>query len=54
MKNHREKKTLLGNEFEILIQELKDSGVKVNENFKEENNKKELTVTFIKKRRIDK
>ena len=52
MKNLVEKKTLLGKEFEILIQELKDSGVKVNENFKEENNKKELTVTFIKKRRI--
>ena len=52
MKNLGEKKTLLGKEFELLIKELKDSGVKVNENFKEENNKKELTVTFIKKRRI--
>ena len=52
MKNLVEKKTLLGKEFDFLIQELKDSGVKVNENFKEENNKKELTVTFIKKRRI--
>ena len=52
MKNLGEKKTLLGKEFELLIQELKDSGVKVNESFKEENNKKELTVTFIKKRRI--
>ena len=52
MKNLVEKKTLLGKEFEFLIQELKDSGVKVNENFKEENNKKELTVIFIKKRRI--
>ena len=52
MKNLVEKKTLLGKEFEYLIQELKDSGVKVNENFKEENNKKELTVIFIKKRRI--
>ena len=52
MKNLGEKKTLLGKEFELLIQELKDSGVKVNENFKEENYKKELTVTFIKKRRI--
>ena len=52
MKNHREKKTLLGKEFEVLIKELKDSGVKVNENFQEKNNKKEFTVTFIKKRRI--
>ena len=52
MKNLGEKKTLLGKEFELLIHELKDSGVKVNENFKEENNKKELIVTFIKKRRI--
>ena len=33
MKNLGEKKTLLGKEFELLIQELKDSGVKVNENF---------------------
>ena len=52
MKNLVEKETLLGKEFDFLIQELKDSGVKVNESFKEENNKKELTVTFIKKRRI--
>ena len=52
MKNLVEKKTLLGKEFDFLIQELKDSGIKVNENFNEENNKKELTVTFIKKRRI--
>ena len=52
MKNLGEKKTLLGKEFELLIKELKDSGVKVNENFQEENNKKELTVTFIKKRRL--
>ena len=35
MKNLGEKKTLLGKEFELLIQELKDSGVKVNENFQE-------------------
>ena len=52
MKKLLEKKTLLGKEFDFLIQELKDSGIKVNENFNEENNKKELTVTFIKKRRI--
>ena len=52
MKNLGEKKTLLGKEFELLIQELKDSGVKVNENFQEKNNKKEFIVTFIKKRRI--
>ena len=52
MKNLGEKKTLLGKEFELLIQELQDSGVKVDENFQEENNKKEFTVTIIKKRRI--
>ena len=51
MKNLGEKKTLLGKEFELLIHELKDSGVKVNENFQEENNK-ETIVTFIKKRRF--
>ena len=50
MKNLGEKKTLLGKEFELLIKELKDSGV--NENFQEKNNKKEFTVTFIKKKRI--
>ena len=52
MKNLGEKKTLLGKEFELLIKELKDSGVKVNENFQEENNNKELIFTFIKKRRL--
>ena len=31
-----EKKKHFGKEFELLIKELKDSGVKVNENFKEE------------------
>ena len=31
---------------------LRAAFVKVNENFQEENNKKELIVTFIKKRRL--
>ena len=50
MKNPKNKKPLLEKEFRLLIQELKDSGVKVNEIPQEKNNKNELRVTFIKKR----
>ena len=50
MKNHDHKKTLLGKEFELLIRELKESGLKVNENFREENNRNFLEVTFFKKK----
>ena len=35
MKNLTRKKTLLEKEFQLLVQELKDSGLKVNENFEE-------------------
>ena len=48
----KRKKTLLEKEFKFLVQELKDSGLKVNENFEEQNNKNVLKVTLLKKRRI--
>ena len=50
MKNLTRKKTLLEKEFKLLVQELKESGLKVNENFEEKNNKNSLKVTFIKKK----
>ena len=54
MKNLTRKKTFLEKEFQLLVQELKDSGLKVNENFEEENNINILNVTFIKKREHNK
>ena len=54
MKNLARKKTLLEKEFQLLVQELKDSGLKVNENFEEENNRNILKFTFIKKREHNK
>ena len=54
MKNLTRKKTLLEKEFQLLVQELKDSGLKVNENFEEENYRNIFKVTFIKKREHNK
>ena len=54
MKNLTRKKTLLEKEFKLLVQELKDSGLKVNKNFEEENNRNILKVTFIKKKEHNK
>ena len=54
MKNLERKKTLLEKEFQLLVQEFKDSGLKVNENFKEEDNRNILKVTFIKNREHNK
>ena len=48
----KSKETILEKEFKLLVQELKDSGLKVNENFEEQNNKNVLKVTMLKKRRI--
>ena len=54
MKNLTRKKTLLEKEFQLLVQELKDSGLKVNENFEEENNRNILKDTIIRKREHNK
>ena len=51
MKKQKSKKTILEEEFKLLVQELKDSGLKVNENFEKENNRNILKVTLINKRR---
>ena len=51
IKNKR-RETILEKEFKFLIQELKDSGLKVNENFEEQNDKIALKITLLKKRRI--
>ena len=50
MRTSTGKKTLLEKEFQLLIQELKDSGLKVNENFEQENNRNVFEVTFVKKK----
>jgi len=50
MRNLTRKKTLLEKEFQLLIQEFKDSGLKVNENFEQENNRNVFEVTFVKKK----
>ena len=48
----KRKETILEKEFKLLVQELKDSGLEVNENFAEQNNKNVLKVTLLKKKRI--
>ena len=50
MRTSTGKKTLLEKEFQLLLQELKDSGLKVNENFEQENNRNVFEVTFVKKK----
>ena len=50
MRTSTGKKTLLEKEFQLLLQELKDSGLKVNENFEQENNINVFEVTFVKKK----
>ena len=54
MKNLKRKKTLLEKEFKLLVQELKESGLKVNENFEEKNNRNILKLIFFKKRELKK
>ena len=54
MKNLTKKITFLEKEFKLLVQELKESGLKVNENFEEKNNRNILKVTFLKKREHNK
>ena len=48
----KRRETILEKEFKLLIQELKDRGLKVNENFEEQNDKNALKITLLKKRRI--
>ena len=49
MTDKKRKKTLLEIEFELLIQDLKNSGLKVNENHREEIPLDRTYVTFIPK-----
>ena len=49
MTDKKRKKTLLEIEFELLIQDLKDSGLEVNENHREEIPLDKTFVTFIPK-----
>ena len=45
--------TFLGQQFELLIKELEESGLKVNKNFEDQNNENELKVFFIKKKSVN-
>ena len=45
--------TFLGQQFELLIKELEESGLKVNKNFGDQNNENELKVSFIKKKSVN-
>ena len=47
MTDKKRKKTLLEIEFELLIQDLKNSGLKVNENHREEIPLNRTFVTFV-------
>ena len=49
MTDKKRKKTLLEIEFELLVQDLKNSGLKVNENHREEIPLNRTFVTFISK-----
>ena len=50
MRTSTGKKTLLEKEFQLLLQELKDSGLKVNEHFEQKNIRNVFEVTFVKKK----
>ena len=50
MKNKNEK-NLLAKEFELLVKELKDSGLEVNENSQKETSRESIFVTFISKKK---
>ena len=43
--------TFLGQQFELLIKELEESGLKVNKNFEDQINENELKVSFIKEKK---
>ena len=48
MNERNNNQTFLGQQFELLIKELEEGGLKVNENFEDMTNDNELKVTFIK------
>ena len=54
MKNLKIKKTLLAKEFEQLVNELKVSGLTINENVEEKINKNELIVTIFSRKKDNK
>ena len=51
MKKLNKKQTFLGQQFELLIKELEESGLKVNKNFEDQINENELKVSFIKEKK---
>ena len=53
MNKLNKRQTFLGQQFELLIKELEESGLKVNKNFEDKINKNELKVFFIKKKSVN-
>ena len=53
MNKLNKKQTFLSRQFELLIRELEESGLKVNKNFEDQINENELKVSFIKKKSVN-
>ena len=51
MNKLNKKQTFLSQQFELLIRELEESGLKVNKNFEDQINENELKVSFIKEKK---
>ena len=51
MNKLNKKQTFLSQQFELLIKELEESGLKVNKNFEDQINENELKVSFIKEKK---
>ena len=51
MKKFNKKQTFLGQQFELLIKELEESGLKVNKSFEDQINENKLKVSFIKEKK---
>ena len=51
MNKLNKKQTFLSRQFELLIRELEESGLKVNKNFEDQINENELKVSFIKEKK---
>ena len=51
MKKLNKKQTFLSQQFELLIKELEESGLKVNKSFEDQINENQLKVSFIKEKK---
>ena len=51
MNKLNKKQTFLSQQFELLIKELEESGLKVNKSFEDQINENQLKVSFIKEKK---